>query len=139
MKSFFKSYYHIILCVFPIVWMIYLYFFSNVEINHILKNSKYTVTVITSDWHTKSGFKSFGIDYEYHVDGKLYIKQTLKKLMKSQKYLLVFDSLNPQNARILEMYPLYDSINLPENGWTYKQVPISIDSIQIKEYVEKYK
>ncbi len=128
------------LIIILVLLIVFGYFQSKIDSKNIVKYKKFTVARIDSDWHSKEGFtKNFGRDFSYQVKGKIFTKQTNLEVSKEQYFLLLYDSINPRNCVLLTEYPLYNSIKSPKNGWKFSQVPIPIDSIQIKEYVEKYK
>ncbi len=94
----------------------------------MIKNQKFTIGEISSEWHTKTTNKTFGIDYSYVVKNKKYVGQTKENLKISEKYLVVFDSLNPNNATLISEYGL-NNYKSNFDGWTFKNVPFKIDSI----------
>jgi hypothetical protein len=104
----------------------------------ILRNAKYSVAEITSIWHSKKGLKSFGVDYSYNVNGESYTRQISVNLIKGKKYLAIYDTLNPINCKILEIYPIHRDIKIPVQGWRYEEVPITIDSLAIKKYIDSF-
>jgi len=103
MKEVFKNMrpFLLILLIIPIF-----YIFSIFRINKLIKNQKFTIGEISSEWHTKTTNKTFGIDYSYVVKNKKYVGQTKENLKISEKYLVVFDSLNPNNATLISEYGL---------------------------------
>jgi len=103
---------------------------------NLINNSKYTIGIITSNWHNKSTTKNFGVDYKYNIQNIQYENQISRDLKLNNKYLLVYDSSNISNlSELLLIYPLPDSLEAPINGWKYNEVPISIDSVKIRKYV----
>lgn len=56
-------------------------------------------------------------------------------LEKGHKYLLIFDSLKPDNNVILEMYLLNGNLQVPINGWKLNELPIKIDTTKVKNIV----
>jgi len=122
----------ILICI---IFIIYMFYVNNRNIDALLKNSKYTVAIVTSEKHAKSTFKSFGHDFEYKLNDEDYMRQTSENLVKGQKYLLVFDSLNPKYSMILAIYPIFHEIKIPKNGWKYDEVPMKIDTLKIKKYI----
>jgi len=133
-----KKNFHLIFIALAIVVIIYGFFFSNINSKRILKYPKYTIAKIISDWHYKNN-TGIGVDYIYYVGNKKYNYTINIDLQKNEKYLLIYDSLKPSNCRILGIYPIADSIIAPTNGWRYKEIPIEVDSNEIKEYIRKYK
>ena len=96
-----------------------------------IKNSKFTIGQISSEWHTKSTFKNFGVDYEYKINDKTYSKQISVDLRKGNKYLVVYDSLSPKNAVLIPEYDM-NIYNSPKNGWNINELPIKINLDLIK-------
>jgi len=133
-----KGFYIILIFVFSVILGLFFYIDNN-NINNILGKSKYTIAIVSSERHTKSTNKSFGVDYQFYVDGISYSRQTSQNLSKGEKFLLIFDSLKPNNCRILVIYPIVDSVSAPVNGWTYDDIPIQINKGEIKEYIQKFK
>lgn len=104
-----------------------------------LKHSKYTIATIISDWHHRND-NGYGYDYDYFINGKRYRKTSNNvHAKKGERRLIMYDSLNPNHHCFLGYYELHDSITTPKNGWKYEQVPIAIDSAEIREYIEKWK
>lgn len=136
--EFVKKNFHIILIILVIILIIYGFISSNINYNRLLKYPKYTIAYIVSDWHHK-GNTGVGVDYVYYVNNKKYNYTINLNLKKNEKYLLVYDSLKPDNCRILDIYPfIHNNIIVPLNGWKYEEVPMPIDSIEIKEYIKSY-
>lgn len=108
------------------------------DMRNLLKNTKYTVATVIHDWHYKNNHGT-GVDYEYFVNGKYYYKTSNIRVQKGEQYILVYDSLNPNTHCLLTYYELTDSITPPKNGWKYEEIPIEIDSAEIREYIEKWK
>ena len=138
MKTFIKKYFHVIVIFLVVAVIIYGYIDAKINSEQLVRYPKYTIAIITSDWHHKNG-RGFGVDYKYSVSGKVYDLTRDVKVKKGEKYLLIYDSVKPRNCLVLEMYPIPDSIEIPENGWQYEDVPIKIDSSKIKEHIENYK
>jgi len=116
----------------------YGYLDANNNKEQLLKNFKFTVARITSDWHYKND-NGIGVDYEYFVNKNRYSSTVNVDVKKNETYLLVYDSIKPRNCLVLEMYPIYDSIEPPKNGWKYEDLPIKVDTLRIKEHINKYK
>lgn len=96
-----------------------------------IQNRKFTVGEITSEWHPKSTFKNFGVDYTYSVNGEKFIKQISENLNLGSKYLVVYDSLNSKNAILISEYDM-NIYQYPKNGWNTNEVPIKINLELIK-------
>lgn len=122
MKQIFKNIkpFFLILLI-PLFFGVLSYFRSE----KMLKNKKFTIGEITSEWHSQSTFKSFGVDYTYIVDDEVFTKQISKDLKKGNKYLVVYDSLNPNNAMIIPEYYM-NIYKIPENGWHKEELPIKV-------------
>ncbi len=137
--TFLNKYFFIILLGFIISIFIAVYINGIYEMKNIKNNAKFTVANIVSDWHYTNTKGGPGTDIVYWVKNKKIEGICEYNLRKGTKYLVMYDSLKPYHFLLLGHHQLPDSIKSPKNGWKFSQVPISIDSIQIKEYVEKYK
>lgn len=116
------------------------YLFSLRNQKTILKNQKYTLGIITSEFHHKTTGKPAGKDYEYKVRGRKYEKTASRIRTKiGSKYLIIYDSLHPNRACLLRDYEINKEIKIEykEDGWKPNEVPINIDTIQIRKFVEK--
>lgn len=111
---------------------------SGINSKSLLKNTKYTVATVTSDWHHKNN-TGVGVDYQYYVNQKSYEYTINLDLKKNEKYLIAYDSLQPSNCQILEIYPLNQNIISPINGWNLNEVPININGEEILDYIKKTK
>lgn len=138
-KKILIQYNHIffIILVFIGISYVYLIYAPN-TMRKVLKYHKYTIASVTSDFHYGND-KGYGYDYVYFVNGKKYSKTVNINSYKGQRCLLIYDSLKPSNQVFLEGYSINDTITAPKNGWKYEQVPIAIDSAEIREYIEKWK
>ncbi len=133
-----NSKYPLIIILIVIAVILYGYFNANKNKAKLLNNYKFTVARITTDWHYKND-NGIGVDYEYDVNKKKYSSTVNVDVKNNETYLLIYDSLNPRSCLVLEMYPIYDSIEPPKNGWKYEEVPIRVDTLRIKEHINKYK
>lgn len=102
----------------------------------IKENSKYTIGYVTSDWHQKNG-NGVGTDYEYIVENRKFYSTSVYNLKKGTKYLVMYDSIKIKNSIMLGHHQLPDNLQVPYNGWNFKQVPIKLDSADLKAYFEK--
>lgn len=89
-------------------------------------NVRYTVaTTITSHRNFKSSQPT--VDYFFNYSGKRYldfekIPDTLEDKIRTTngRYYVEFSSKNPDNCKLLLLYPVPDSIKaVPEEGWNY--------------------
>lgn len=140
MKKFVSEKFHIILLVLTLGLIIFWLISANVGINHMLKNPKYTIGESISDWHHKNN-SGVGIDYKYHVNGITYSKTANVSYQKGDKFLIIFDSIKPDNSAILDIYSIENyliDLKIPAKGWKYQDVPFNIDSNTIKKYVQDW-
>lgn len=134
MKKVIDKYFHLICIsvgIIAISFMLIIGYFNNKE---ILKNPKYTVALIVSDWHHKDT-NGIGVDYEYFVNKKRYSSTINLDLKKNERYLLIFDSLQPKNNTLLEAYQVNQLFNVPIMGWSFEELPIKVDTVRIKNSV----
>ena len=139
-KKFVSEKFHIILLAATLGLIIFWLISTNLGINDMLKSPKYTIGEATSDWHYKNN-NGVGIDYEYHVNGITYSKTANVSYQKGDKFLIVFDSIKPNNSALLDIYSIENyliDLKIPEKGWKYQDVPFNIDSNTIKKYVQDW-
>ena len=132
--------FHIIILTFTSIFIIFCIISTNLGINNMLKSPKYTLGEATSDWHYKNN-NGVGIDYKYHVNGITYSKTANFSYQKGDKFLIIFDSIEPDNSAILNIYSIENyliDLKVPSKGWKYQDVPFNIDSNTIKKYVQDY-
>lgn len=129
---------HILIMSLVVIVVAYGFVISGINSRRLLKNAKYTVATVTSDWHHKNN-TGVGVDYEYYVNEKSYGYTINLDLKKNEKYLIAYDSLKPSNCQILEIYPLTQNIISPINGWNLNELPIKINSEEIFDYIKKNK
>ena len=106
----------------------------------MLKAPKYTIGEAVTDWHQKNN-NGVGTDYKYQVGNKIYFKTTNCSYKKGDKFLIIFDSIKPKNAKVLDIYSIENyliDLKVPKNGWKYQDVPFNIDSNTIKKYVQDW-
>lgn len=108
-------------------------FLSHFNLKNAKKNSKYTVAYITSDWHQKNN-NGVGTDFSYYINGKRIDRTCASSLKKGTKYILLYDSINPTNYIMLYNHEVSSKIKAPSNGWKFKDLPIKIDSNELKAY-----
>ncbi|PWN63906.1 hypothetical protein [Chryseobacterium viscerum] len=140
MKKFILKKFHIIVLIVVFLFIIFCLISANLGINNILKNPKYTIGEATSDWHYKNN-NGVGIDYKYHVNGITYSKTANYSYQKGDKFLIIFDSIKPDNSAILDIYSIENyliDLKVPSKGWKYQDVPFNIDSNTIKKYVQDW-
>ncbi len=133
-----KRNFHVLMIVIVIIIIICGYILSNINYNRLLKYTKYTSALITSDWHHKNS-TGVGVDYEYYVNGKKYEYTINLDLKKNEKYLLAYDSLKPNNCRILEIYPLNTDLVSSSDGWRFDEIPIKVNHQKIIQYLKMNK
>lgn len=140
MKKFILKKFHIIVLIVVFLFIIFCLINTNLGINNILKNPKYTIGEATSDWHYKNN-NGVGIDYKYHANGITYSKTANFSYQKGDKFLIIFDSIKPNNSAILDIYSIENyliDLKVPSKGWIYQDVPFNIDSNTIKKYVQDW-
>lgn len=125
---------HILVIGIVAVVIIYGFIISSINSKRLIKYTKYTTAIVTSDWHHKTN-TGVGVDYEYHVNGRKYEYTINLDLKKNEKYLLAYDSLKPSNCVILETYPLNQNVISPVNGWNINELPIPVDSTTINDLI----
>lgn len=131
-----KNNYHVILAFATLVFIIMVFFLSHSNLEGAKKNAKYTVAYITSDWHQKNN-NGVGTDFTYYVNGEKIEKTCANNLKKGTRYIVLYDSIHPKHYIMLYNHQLPDKIKTPLNGWKLDQVPIKLDSTDLKFYFEK--
>ncbi|WP_407847348.1 hypothetical protein [Chryseobacterium sp. KCF3-3] len=131
-----KNNYHIILALATFVFIIIAFFLSHFNLEGAKKNAKYTVAYITSDWHQKNN-NGVGTDFKYYVNGEKIEKTCANNLKNGTRYIVLYDSIHPKNYIMLYNHQLPNKITAPVNGWKLDQVPIKLDSADLKYYFEK--
>ncbi|PIE50383.1 MAG: hypothetical protein CSA38_02945 [Flavobacteriales bacterium] len=135
LKNNFSNYLWVTLFTIGIFFIFYLFLYRvPLDERNLLKNTKYTLAIVTSDWHYKDD-SGVGVDYEYFINDKYYYKTSNIRVRKGEKYIIVYDSLNPNTHCLLNNYELSDTIIPPKNGWKYNEVPIPIDSAYIRNII----
>lgn len=140
MKKLISEKFHIILLGLTLGFIIYWLISANLGINDLLKSPKYTIGEAISDWHHKNN-NGVGIDYKYDVNGITYSKTANVSYQKGDKFLIIFDSIKPDNSAILDIYSIENyliDLKVPSKGWKYQDVPFDIDSNTIKKYVQDW-
>ncbi|WP_288443032.1 hypothetical protein [uncultured Chryseobacterium sp.] len=140
MKKLISEKFHIILLILTLGCIIFCLISANLGTNGILKNPKYTIGEAISDWHHKNN-NGVGIDYKYDVNGIIYSKTANFSYKKGDKFLIIFDSIKPNNSAILDIYSIENyliDVKVPSKGWKYQDVPFNIDSNTIKKYVQDW-
>jgi len=103
-------------------------------LKNVSNRQKYTSALVVSDWHHKNT-NGIGVDYEYFVNNIKYTNTINLDLKRGQRYLLVFDSIEPVNNVILDIYPIYNTSSIPLNGWKINELPIKVDSTKINDII----
>lgn len=134
MKRFLDKYLHFVCIAIIAIVFSYGYIRSYFDLKYLLTSPKYTVAVIVSDWHHKNN-NGVGVDYEYMVNNKKYSNTLNVNVKKDERYLLIFDSLKPKNNVLLDVYPIYETVNPPTDGWTLSELPLKVDTAEIRNIV----
>ncbi|SEW40298.1 hypothetical protein SAMN05421841_2690 [Chryseobacterium wanjuense] len=134
MKKIIDKNFHLILISLVIIVIGYWYLSSSDGLKDISKRKKYTIALTVSDWHHKDT-NGIGVDYEYFVNSIKYSNTINLDLKKGQKYLLVFDSIIPENNVLLDIYPINSFSLVPLNGWKINELPIKVDSSKINNII----
>jgi hypothetical protein len=140
MKKLISEKFHIILAISVLVFIIFCLFDENLWVKKMLKAPKYTIGEAVTDWHQKNN-NGVGTDYKYQVGNKIYFKTTNCSYKKGDKFLIIFDSIKPKNAKVLDIYSIENyliDLKVPKNDWKYQDVPFNIDSNTIKKYVQDW-
>ncbi|MDQ0065131.1 hypothetical protein [Chryseobacterium lathyri] len=130
MKKIINKNFHLILIFILAIIIGYWYLNSLSSLKNLAKRQKYTTALVISDWHHKDT-NGVGVDYEYFVNNRKYSNTINLDLRKGQKYLLVFDSIVPENSVLLDIYPINNFSSVPINGWKINELPIKVDSTEI--------
>lgn len=128
--------FYIILGLATLFFIIFTLISSKSQIKNARKNAKYTIAYITSDWHQKNN-NGVGTDFTYYVGGKRINKTCANNLKKGTRYVVLYDSINPKNYIMLYNHELSSKIKAPVNGWKFNELPIKLDSTDLKFYFEK--
>ncbi|WP_426482075.1 hypothetical protein [Chryseobacterium sp. R2ACT005] len=140
MKKFISGKFHIILLVLTLGLIIFCMVDENLWVKKMLKSPKYTIGEAITDWHPKNN-NGVGTDYSYQVSNKIYYKTTNCSYKKGDKFLIIFDSIKPKNAKVLDIYSIENyliDLKIPAKGWKYQDVPFNIDSNTIKKYIQNW-
>jgi hypothetical protein len=140
MKKYFLEKFHIIILVLLVLLFLVGSIHEHLWIKQMLKRPKYTIGEATTDWHQKNG-NGVGTDYKYQVRDKIYFGTTSCSYKKGNRFLVIFDSVKPKNARVLGIYFIENhltNLRIPIKGWKYLDVPFDIDSNTIKKYVKDW-
>lgn len=95
------------------------------------KNAKYTVAFITSNWHPKNT-RGMGTDFTFIVNDKIIEGICSNSLKKGTRYIVLYDSICPRNYILLYNHQLSNKIKIPAKGWTYDEIPLKLDSTDLK-------
>jgi len=136
MKKFTNQYWFLIFCSCIIIFFIVLWYKSNQWTISLQKNSKFTICYVVSDWHQKNN-RGVGADLEFPVNGIMIKRTTNYDLKKGGKYLVLYDSLKPSNYLLLYNHQINEKVIAPSKGWKFNEIPILIDSTDLKEYFKK--
>jgi len=138
MNEFFKRKYLLLLAICFFLFLFYLFYKAKEDAKSSWKYSKYTVGYIISNWHQKNN-NGVGTDFIYKVKEVTISKTCDYNLHKGTKYLVLYDSLKPSNYIMLGSHQLPDDIKAPYNGWKFNEIPIKIDSADLKKYFDELK
>ena len=94
-----RNFYKILL-ISVVTFIIACFVIANRDGNSINKNSKFTIATTVSEWHHKNN-SGAGVDYEYIVNDKIYKKTRNVDAKKGDRYLIVFDSINPKRSCLI--------------------------------------
>ncbi|WP_312321732.1 hypothetical protein [Soonwooa sp.] len=109
-------------------------YFTSGKIN---KHPKYTTAILVNEYLAR---RLTTFDYNYSINGIKYTNAvSSNKVEIGEKYLVVYDSLNPKNCALLLIYPIEKDYEPASNGWKYNEVPFKIDTVLIQKYVKNYK
>jgi len=138
--NFGNKYFFVIAGFFLILIFVVANFRGRKQQQNAKQNAKYTVAYITSDWHQKNN-NGVGTDFIYFVGGEKYERTctSTSVLKKGEKYLLLYDSLRPKYFIMLYKQKIYDSLKPPNNGWSYRELPLKLDSADLKFYFNELK
>lgn len=128
--------FYLILAFATLIFIIATLFLSQNNLKNAKKNAKYTIAYVTSDWHQKNN-RGVGTDFMYYVNGEKIEKTCANSLKKGSRYVVLYDSISPKNYIILYNHKLSNKIIAPVNGWDFNELPIKIDSADLKYYFEK--
>ncbi|WP_426279161.1 hypothetical protein ACN9MN_08025 [Chryseobacterium sp. S-02] len=128
--------FYIVLGLVTLFFVIFTLVSSKTKLTATKKNAKYTIAYITSDWHQKNN-NGVGTDFTYYVNGEKINKTCANSLEKGTRYIVLYDSLHPKNYIILYNHKISNNIKSPVNGWKFNELPIKIDSSDLKFYFEK--
>lgn len=128
--------FYIVLGLVTLSFVIFTLLSSKSKVKTAKKNAKYTIAYITSDWHQKNN-NGVGTDFTYYVNGEEINKTCANSLKKGTRYIVLYDSIHPKNYIMLYNHELSGQVKAPANGWEFKEVPIKLDSADLKYYFEK--
>lgn len=126
--------YYLIIIVSTIGLIVFGFINEKIWIKEMLRNSKYTIAVATTDWHQKNN-NGVGTDYKYHFKNADYFSTTNYSYKKGDSFLIILDSLKPKNSKVLSVYNIENyliDLKVPNDGWKYMEVPFNIDSVEIR-------
>ena len=132
-----RNFYKILL-ISVVTFIIACFVIANRDGNSINKNLKFTIATTVSEWHHKNN-NGVGVDYEYIVNNKTYKKTRNVDAKKGDRYLIVFDSINPKRSCLIffhKIEPTY-KIKTKNSGWNENEVPVKVDISEIKKYVKE--
>lgn len=115
--------------------IIYSIFSQDYKTYNLKNNPKFTIGIISSDWHSKTTSKPPGKDYSFILKGKKFehttpVSKSVYQL--GDRFLVMYDSLKPEKAAILiDYYEIPANISVPKNGWRLDEIPLKVDSQKI--------
>jgi hypothetical protein len=130
------KYISIVLSFATLVFIVITLFLSRRELKGTKRNAKYTVAYITSNWHQKND-NGVGTDFTYYVNEREINMTCANNLKKGTEYIVLYDSIHPKNYIMLYNHQLSDKMKAPINGWKFNNLPIKVDSTDLKFYFEK--
>lgn len=137
--KFFKRYEIIFYIIIVLVFYIIISFFAKKDKSSLLKNIKFTVAIIESDFHYKRTSGGAGYDFIYYVNNIPYHRTVSRGNYKTYgKYLIAYDSLKPRNYEIFNHIEITDSMySSPDNGWKIDKIPFKVNTKELLEYIKQ--
>ncbi|MCT2407806.1 hypothetical protein NZD88_09680 [Chryseobacterium antibioticum] len=112
----------------------------------LLKNAKYTIGEITSDYYGDRARKK-GNDFRFKYE-KGFIRDAHQdgEFINGRKYLVVYDSVNIRNGYLildkfditdsLNKYHIYKNYDYYDVGWSLSKIPFKYDKSDIEHEVK---
>ena len=141
--NYLKKYkWNIIISFFILIGSFFISKFENKRLIRMLDHPKFSIGIITSEFHSKTTLKSPGNDFVYYINriefkGVTSAGSNCKLKDVGDRFLIIFDSIKVgKSSRLLCNYPIPDSIKAPPDGWRLDEVPIEIDMKRIEAYIK---